>query len=303
MAKIVEPKALDINAPIPLSFSSMQLFNHGCERKYQLYKILNYAPLTAREDTIHTLFGKAVGVAVPILCKDPDAIDEAMHAAFMEWRTDMMWEHINAKSIVTCLQAVKEFAVEAKLLKSQGWEIATLDGGKPATEISFKLTVKGLGYYIGYIDLILYNEALQSYRVIEVKTMQGDYDSDQWQHRMQDVGYLFVGALTGVYQNTTQYPTYVCKVGERFWNMPLYSRTEEDFKHFLYVLTTTLYRIKLNKLNGVFPRSGNCTTYGQLCPAFADCQQDIQYTPDIHNEDKEWDIEVTIDPYDIIHKL
>ena len=297
MPKVINPHA-KVDTLYPLSYSSQALFDSGCKRKYQLYKLLNYSPLTAREHTVHTTFGTAVGAGVAVLLEDPENLHEALHVTFVEYDAELLWQHINSKSIVTCLQAIRDFQPIAREWYEQGYRIATIegnDGERPATEVKFRINVEGYGYYIGFIDVILYNAKTGKYKVIEVKTTQEEYDSHMWKNRTQDVGYLFVGTLTGNFSASTCYPTYVCKKDERAWSTPIYERTERDFEDFTKGLLLTFEGIKACDDIGFFPRNGNCRSYGRLCPAFAQCREDIQKVPKLHDdEEEEWDIEVTM---------
>lgn len=295
------PKILDSTKPIqklyPLSYSSQALFDTGCKRKYQLYKLLNYSPLTARTNTVHTTFGTAVGAGSAILLADPTKLREALHETFIHYDHDLLWQHINSKSLITCLQAVRDFQPIAQEWHDAGYRIATIttpEGERPATEVKFRINVEGWGYYIGFIDVILYNARTNKYRVIEIKTTQQDYDSHMWKNRSQDVGYLFVGTLTGNFDASTCYPTYVCVKDEKAWSLPVYDRTQQDFEDFTKALLLTFKGIRDAEEVGFFPRNGNCRSYGQLCPAFAQCREDIQYVPKLHDEEEEWDIEVTM---------
>ena len=282
----------DTSRDYPLSYSSQALFT-SCNRKYQLYKLLNYQPLMDRTDTVHTAFGTAVGAGVVILLEDPENLSGAMHECFINYSGELLWEHIYSKSLLTALQSIRDFQSTAREWHEMGYRIAEIEG-RPATEVSFRINVEGMGHYVGYIDAIMYNSNTDSYRIIEVKTMQGEYDSDMWKNRTQDVGYLFVGKITGNYDATTCYPTYVCKKDEKRWSTPVYHRTEQDFKDFATGLYLTFKGIELCEEVGFFPRNGNCKAYSTLCPAFADCNKEVKKVPSLYSPEKDWDIEVTI---------
>ena len=147
--------------PIRLSYSSLEVF-HECERKWQLEKLL--VDPAVREDTEHTVFGKALGAGIATYLVTQDT-DMALYQAWLSY-----WPELESdkKNIELCMSALMSAFPQLDTLLMD-YEVAFFDG-KPAVELSFRLDISDDYYFVGHIDVVLRHRFTGVYSIFDVKS-------------------------------------------------------------------------------------------------------------------------------------
>lgn len=274
-----------------LSHSSLKT-KASCARKYELYKVLNHPALIARQDTIHTIFGKAVGEGVAHLLAYPDDLDGAFHIAFCAWKFPL-YERLHGKFFSSALSALEDFQTKARHMRDMGYTLAEING-RPASELSFKINVTGYGYYVGFIDAVLYNAHSGKFITVECKTMNRDFHPSIFMNSKQDTGYLAVARVLEAFDSEVLYPILTAKTGGNHWTYASYDRSEKDFDEFFKTLLLEFQHLALMADHGTFPRNGDsCFAYSRLCPLYGECDKEQRAHPPKDNP-MEYDLEITL---------
>lgn len=204
--------------PIRLSHSTLDLI-HSCKRLFQLEKLL--ANPQARDETEHTVFGKAygVGIATYLVTQDADmALFQAWYSYYPEIETDK-------KNIPRLMSALMASFIECDTLLME-YEVASFNG-KPAVELSFRLDINEGYYFVGYIDIVLRNKLTGIHYVLDAKsTGLSILDlSPLYKHSGQALGYsVALDRIVGEEQSSYGVIYFAAQLGK-------------DFKAKIHVLT------------------------------------------------------------------
>lgn len=288
-------------APLyPLSHSSIKT-KRSCPRKYYLYKVANHPSLTARSATIHTAFGSAVGTGVAQLLTDPDDLPLAYHLAFSDWDVPI-YTRDRGKFIHAVFSALEDFQTKARELRDAGFVIATINS-RPASELSFKLTIPNMGYYVGFIDIVLHNERTGNFICVECKTTNREMHPALFSNSQQDVSYLAIATAMGSFSADSLYPILTAKVDGAHWKYSTFKRTKEDFDNFFKSLLLEYQHLQLMHSYNHYPKNGDaCMSFSQLCPLYGECDKSFPILPPKPKLDDKgkvveetWDLEVTLE--------
>jgi len=283
---------------IRLSHSTLALL-HGCERKFQLTKLLDSpAP---REHSPAMSFGKAFGAAAQlymILRTEGHSPQVAMDSAIWELFTqytpiEMQDDFRFIERAVYCIQAAQPF--HERLLME--WEIPQFNG-KYAAELSFRLDIDDLYYFVGYIDLILRNKRSGRYAVTDYKTTSmGASDlTPAYKYSDQVLGYSIVldqiaGSAVAEFDTNywvAQLPTkgLASIYDPKFHDLTFPKTLRDRMEWFLKVYLDVHYMRNLADLN-VYPKRGsNCMSYNRVCHLFNGCQFTALDKPAIYVPDE-----------------
>lgn len=149
---------------------------HTCERKFALAKLelarkfsIGLEKFSSLETNIDFAFGRCfeTGIQGVLLNKPKHQIFFDM---FLAWEMALNAEHPRGynKTFVDATIAVDRFYFE-KQTRLADWEIA-LFNNKPAIELSFCIDLENGYYYVGHVDVILFNPTTNRYKVLEIKT-------------------------------------------------------------------------------------------------------------------------------------
>ena len=146
--------------PLRISHSSLQTF-HSCPRKFQIEK---FSPQEIeREESEHFFFGHAIGAGVAVYMATQDE-DKAIFATWLAYWPEVETEKKNISIAISAI--IQAFPYMDQLLDE--YEVVSWNG-KPAAEFSIRIDISEFLYFVGHIDLVLYNKKEERYVVMEVK--------------------------------------------------------------------------------------------------------------------------------------
>jgi len=278
--------------PIRLSHSTLETLN-SCERKFQLDKLLEGG---TRDETEHTVFGKAygVGVAAYLVSQDSErAIFEAWLAYWPELETDK-------KNISRLVAALEASFVEADTLLMT-YEVASFKD-RPAVELSFRLNINDNYYFVGYIDVILRNRFTGIYYVMDAKhTGLQLFDLEPlYKHSGQTLGYsVALDRIVGSEQSSYGVLYFVAQLGKEFkakTQVLTFNKTLLDRLNWFVTLGMDVKHLEMMSQLNIYPkRSKACLMYNKPCRYFGTCH--------LHSLDKPKEpVEDTIE-YDFVYDL
>lgn len=255
--------------PLRLSYSTFNLL-HGCERKFQLIKLLK----SDEQDTEAPQFsyGHCFGDGVAEYLKTGD-MDWAVYSAWMSYwpiMEDMkrsQWLAINA--VIQAKDKLDRIRKE--------WEVATFNG-KPAAELSFRLNINDWCYFVGYIDAVLKHKATGHYAVLEVKHTTSILNDllPLYKNSGQALGYSIVLDKIAN-QPLGEYALFYFVGQMKKPHEPLYHTFEWkksllDRLNWFLTLGMDVERLQRMIELGLFPmRGGHCISYNKVCPFFGTC--------------------------------
>ncbi len=154
---------------IRLSHSTMELL-FLCERKFQLVRLLEGERSQGTNPNFCFGHSYEAGCTTYFMTGDKDkaifdaylayhGIEEEGHIAIPEDKKKNEWTAVNM--VISSFQELDNLRDE--------WEIAVFDG-KPAAQLSFKIDIDEVFYYVGYLDLALRNKYTGRHAVLDFKT-------------------------------------------------------------------------------------------------------------------------------------
>lgn len=269
---------------IRLSHSALKTFN-TCERKFQLERLLEGAP--SKEETSHTVFGKAFGVFVSSYFLTQD-VSMSIYKAWLEYYPVVEDDAKTEETmIISCLASVSQLD-----LLIQDYEVATFNF-KPAVELSFRLEVDDNCYFVGYIDLVLRSKLTGRMAILEVKTTGLSlFDlSPLFQNSGQALGYsITLDQIVGENQSDYDVIYLIAQLNKKtFGSVKVhtltFSKTLADRFNWFIALKMDADRLGAMLEAQVFPMRGDsCLQFMRPCPHFNTCQ--------LHSLDRIKEIEV-----------
>lgn len=175
-----------------LSYSSL-LTLHKCPRKYQLQKL--QAQTEASEDSESSItfgFGHIVGHGIQCAMQDFSE-DRIIWEMFLMWEPDLLAENPKqVKSFWYGVLAVQKFLA----LRENGflayYELVWYEG-KPACELSFRITFPDSFLYRGFVDVVLKNKITGEVMILELKTSSSTaLNPATYKNSAQAIGYSVV---------------------------------------------------------------------------------------------------------------
>jgi len=256
---------------------------HGCERKFQLERILTNP--NEREDWPATVFGKAFGHAAQhyfVLrtngVSPAEALDSSMFQIFMAYTP---WLEDDRRFMARCLGLFNnsQYFLEDRLLE---YRIATFNG-KPATELSFRLDIDDTYYYVGYIDFVLQHIGTGRFGVVDCKTTsvwRTDLDP-YYKNSDQVLGYTvaldeIVGSNLAEFDTTYWAFQLANNEKDYFVANPhnlVYKKTLKDRLEWFVGLKLDIEHLQICTDMNIFPRRGDfCMAFNKPCAYFNECQ-------------------------------
>lgn len=279
---------------IRLSHSSLGQL-HECERKYQLDKLL--AGATSKADSEHFSFGHCFGVGVATYLTTQDQ-DRALYEAWLAYWPEIENDKKNIPLAILAL--MRAFPVLDTMLME--YEVAIFKD-RPAVELSFRLDINDMFYFVGHIDVVLKNKFSGKYFVIDAKsTGLALLDiSPLYRYSGQTVGYSIaidkiVGeqlAEFGVGYVAAQVNAAKMEAKVQFLS---YEKTLVDRLKWFMTLGLDAERLaRMIELNHFPMRSESCLKFNKPCFHFGSCHMHALDRPKELEED-------TID-YDFSYSL
>lgn len=279
--------------PIRLSHSTLDLI-HDCARKFQLEKLL--ANPMARDETEHTVFGKAygVGIATYFVTQDTDqALFQAWYSYWPEIETDK-------KNQPRLFAALMSSFIEIDTLLME-YEVASFNG-KPAVELSFRLNISKEYYFVGYVDLVLRNRLTGVHYIVDAKTTGlAIFDlSPLYKHSGQALGYsIALDRIVGERQSSYGVMYFVAQLGKDFRakiHILSYDKSLLDRLNWFISLGLQVERLGRMAELGFYPLEyQSCLKYNRACKYFGSCH--------LHSLDFPAQREEDVIQYDFVYEL
>lgn len=250
-----------------LSYSGRNLL-HSCPRKYQLSKI-SRTPYEA-EDNVTLAFGTVVGLGIQSTLEDKDW-NTIVFEMFLAWDLqDLYAEEVKSnKSFWTAIFAVQLFASIRKGALAD-YELAYFNG-KPAVELSFRISLMDNFTYRGYVDVVLRHRTTHKLLVLEVKTTGARYVNEaQYKNSSQALGYSLILDAFAPHESEYEvwYLVYMTTT-QQFETLP-FRKHYSDRAFWIQELIMDVERIKYYEEEGRYPSYGeSCNDYFKPCEFFS----------------------------------
>jgi len=282
---------------IRLSYSTLELLNL-CERKLQMVKLLK--GYDEREENEHFSFGNAWGAGV-VEYLLTGSMDAALYKAWLAYWPNLETEKKNQVVLFNALRVAQK-DMDTYRMK---FEIATFHG-KPAIELSFRIDINELFYYVGYIDAVFKHRVQNYYAVLENKH-NGAWINDidpMYRNSGQGLGYSIVlDKIAEQDQSAYAINYFVAQLKgnpyEPIIHQLEYKKTLLDRLKWFYTLGIDVDRLtKMMKLN-LFPmRGGSCIQFNRPCQFFGICGLQVNDKPKTDEDvkdNKEYQFIYTLD--------
>jgi hypothetical protein len=272
--KMTESNRMDPRLKL-LSYSAL-LTLHKCPRKFQLYRLNATQETDAGTDVLQTLtfaFGHLVGDGIQMVFKGHTE-EEIFWAQYRNWYADLAAENPKQnKSFYLGMVAVQKLLFMRANGYLEDWEIVEYQG-KPAVELSFRITFPDGFTMRGSLDAVLRNRVTGEIMVLECKTSSAqNLNPAEYKNSSQGVGYSAV--LDVLFPELSAYQVlylvYKTKQGE-YEQLP-FTKTYLQRATWIQELLLDIETIKLYDSAGVYPMRGeSCYDFYRECEYLNVCQ-------------------------------
>ena len=262
---------------IRLSHSAMgSLFR--CERLFQLNRLLEGE--RERKTNENFCFGHAyeAGCVTYFLTGDADKAIFDCYLAYhgMENEYIAIPETAKKNEMTACNLVIASFPKLDDLRDE--WEVATFQG-KPAVQLSFRIDIDDVFYYVGYLDLALKNRYIGRYAVLDFKTTGLNLHvlDPLYMNSNQLIGYsVILDAIVGKEEMEYDVYYFVGQLISDGYNTKtsslIFPKSLKDRLNFFITLGMDVKRIREMLEMGIFPQRGeSCLKYNRQCSEFGTC--------------------------------
>lgn len=262
--------------PYRLSEHAMHILA-SCERKFQLDRLLRPAvQYDIGAPSVPLVRGAAFGIGVQTYMLTGD-MDKAVYECWLAYDPEVydeqkkiyMWRTIN--NLRCCKDELDKIR--------QRYKVATFHD-KPAIELSFRLDIDDKWYYVGYIDMVLYDTVLGIYVVFEIKTTAYKLIdlAPMYKNSGQALGYsIVIDQIVGEKQSKYGVVYFVCRdqQGSNFvpdvYTFP-FTKTLLDRLRWFYTVGLDVQRLNTMLANDLFPMRGeSCVRFNRVCTHYGTC--------------------------------
>lgn len=279
---------------VRLSHSTLQTYN-SCPRRFEFSKLYNNPKY---EESSATRCGTALheGFQEYLISRNKDS-------AIWKMMQSYPWEHgispMKDRSAEGCYATLLEMMERFDVNRYELAYVQDADGNNiPCVELPFKirfaecpeLMITKIGdpsiyktiplYYVGYIDLVVYDKELGEFLVIDIKTTTDRFEdqSAKFEYSSQCVPYsLMLNKILGLPIGSLRVGYYISNISVTEPKARLFTfyKTEEDLADWAMEMKGTLTNLAYNTHEGFFPRNGgsSCIAYGRKCKYFDLCKQ------------------------------
>jgi hypothetical protein len=217
-----------------------------------------------------TAFG--IGVANYFTYQDPDiALYEMWKAYFPREEDQQRTQEVCANMLLRAFSTIDTLLLD--------WEVATFQG-KPAIELSFRLDIDDIYYYVGYMDLVLKNRWTGRHAIVDAKStgLKLLDLSPVYQNSPQGIGYSIVlDQIVGA--DLAEYDIFYFsgQLGSGDGFQPIiksyiFPKTLQDRLHWFISLGMDVNHLKEMQNLGIYPQRGDsCLQYNKPCKHFGTC--------------------------------
>lgn len=283
-----------------LSYSSL-LTLHSCPRKFQLYKLrTTHKTAESLKTTITFAFGHVVGDGIQKVFQGLSE-DEIIWDMFLGWHTEL-WnaDEKACKSFPEAVLAIKKLLALRNQGFLQDYEVVEYEG-KPACELSFRITFPGSFSYRGHVDAVLREKSSGKVVVLEVKTtgVNGVINPATYKNSAQAIGYSIV--LDKIFPELSSYEVLYLVYHTKTRDYEPLPFTKNYLQRALWIreLLLDISVIEMYEDAGVYPMRGeSCVSFGRDCEYLNTCSLSTQYLTkpcSPADEDKvEYSLELTL---------
>lgn len=276
-----------------------------CERKFELDHLL-VRPNVANVDTFEKSYhirGNAYGAGVQayLLTGDMDFAKTVAWLSYYPENEDLLRvPTISQARVINNLDHSKAKLDEMR----KRYTVAFFDG-KPAIEKSFKLHIDGKWYYIGHPDIVLFDNELHIYVVLDVKTTLYKMVDLQplYRYSTQCLSYsIVIDAVVGEEQNSYGVLYLVCRDKNNSDFVPdvevfQFQKTLVDRLKWFYALKMDIQKLNQMEEFDLFPlRENGCVSFGKVCTHYGFCHMtsgDVRKEP--KPDTRTYDFEFNLD--------
>lgn len=247
---------------------SSRLSLHGCPRKYQLYR-LNSKEVELDDGGVQRAtfdFGTVVGLGVQD-CLEGKTEEQAIFNMAMAWEGDLFNEIRAAKkSFWWAVIAVQKFFAQREQGYLDGYELVYYNG-KPAVELSFRITLPNGFKYRGYVDAVLKHSETGAVIVLECKTTKiSSPNPANYSNSGQAIGYSII--LDAIFPELNTYDVIylVYSSSALQYEQFVFSKTLHQRALWLQELLLDMEIIELYESVGTYPMHGeHCFNFFREC--------------------------------------
>lgn len=286
-----------------LSYSSL-LTLHKCPRKFQLYRLnateSESDPLASKNQNITFAFGHVVGDGIQMVFKGCTE-DEIFWAQYLAWHADLEDRNDKQmKSFYLAMAAIQRLIFMRNAGYLQDYELVYYNG-KPAVELSFRITFPDGFTMRGSVDAVLRHKETGEIMVLECKTSSAtNLNPAEYKNSAQGVGYSVV--LDVLFKELSSYKVlylvYKTKEGE-YEQLP-FIKSYLQKATWIQELLLDIEMIKMYENVGVYPMRGeSCYDFFRECEYLQTCTLSTsnlikKYKEEDHRDNKVYDFELTM---------
>jgi len=280
-----------------LSYSSL-LTLHSCPRKFQLDKLQAERSQEDIESSVTFAFGHLVGHGIQRALEDiPES--QIIFELFCMWKPDLWAENTKqVKSFYHAVFAVQKFIAMRQAGYLSNYELVYWEG-KPATELSFRITLPDGFRYRGFVDVVLKDKDTGEVIVLELKTTaSANLNPATYKNSAQAIGYSVV--LDVLFPSLSSYQVlYLVYTTKNYEYNPLpFEKSYLQRALWIRELLLDVETIKMYEAAGVYPMHGeSCYNFFRECHYYGQCTMATEYlTSEQDTEPKveEFQIELTL---------
>lgn len=279
-----------------LSYSSL-LTLHSCPRLFQLEKLQAERPEVDYESSVTFAFGHLVGEGIQ-LALEGKTLDQIYFNLFLKWEPDLFAENIRqVKSFWHGMFAVEKFVAMQASGYLQDYELVYYEG-KPASELSFRITFPDGFKYRGFVDAVLQHKITGKILVLECKTSSAtNLNPATYKNSAQAIGYSVV--LDSLFPDLSSYEVLYLVYLTKQMNYEQLPFEKSYLQRALWIkeLLLDIETIKMYEAEGIYPMRGeSCFSFYRECNYLGICTLATESLTDPECEPKaeEYQIELTL---------
>lgn len=282
---------------IRLSHSTLEALM-SCERKFEMDKLLTFG--AARQESEHFSFGHSFGTFAACYL-ETGSFEISTIEGWLAYQPIIETEKKNVATAYHLFLACRDRLDELR----EEYEVAVFDG-RPAVELSFRIDIDDVFYYVGYVDVVLKHKTTGKYVVLDFKTtgLLVEDISPLYKFSGQLLGYSIVlDEVAGPEAASYEVMYFVGRLGKT----PLTDSTRpevytfkknlQDRLEWFLGVSQDVERLHTCMQTNNFPRRlHGCLRFNKPCPHFGVChmRSGDQYRT-IENEEKEYQFTYRLD--------
>lgn len=262
-----------------LSYSSL-LTLHDCPRKFQLYRLQSKADEVddGGSSNVTFAFGHIVGEGIQAALENKTE-QEIFFQMFLGWHADL--EDRNEKQVKSfyhAIAAVQKFLSMRAVGLLQDYELVYYNG-KPAVELSFRITFPDGFKYRGFVDAVLQHKISGEVLVLECKTTSAtNLNPAQYKNSAQAIGYSVV--LDVIFPELSSYKVLylVYKTKSMEYESLPFNKSYLQRALWIQELLLDIETIKMYEEASIYPMRGeSCFSFYRECEYLNLCTLSTQH--------------------------